>query len=190
MVTQNCQNCTEVRQLQRYVSGLFTKANRVNNAKELPNYTWGFLVCIFSCLCWSSVAPVSSLPWYILAFQLLFDLFQSWLKISPYRTSQWDAFSSAPCSISADPLFFCPLPADQLLLLNHFFRNPGEISSCAFCLHWEQDQRLKIALSPEVCGPPHPSLCFGISYGFGLYLFRFASRRGHTLTQHNTNPFH
>lgn len=138
-----------------------------------------FLFCFFSCLCWSSIAPFFPPPWHILAFQLLFDLFQPWLEIIPYRTSQWDGFSSAPCSISAEPLFFCPPPLDQLLLLNSFFINPNEIFSRAFCLRWEPDQRLKIVLNPEVCGAtPPPSLPFGVSYCFGLYLFRSASQDG------------
>lgn len=149
-----------------------------------------FLFCFFSCLCWSSIAPFFPPPWYILAFQLLFDLFQPWLEIIPYRTSQWDGFSSAPCSISAEPLFFCPPPLDQLLLLNSFFINPNEIFSRAFCLRWEPDQRLKIVLNPEVCGaPPLPPCVSVLVTALGFTCFALPARMGHTLTQHNTNPF-
>lgn len=121
IVTQIYQNCCESK---RSVSGLFSKADRVNTAKTLPNNFCVFSFCVFSCWCWGRVAPPPPPPpWYILAFQLLFDLFQSWLEIIPYRTSRWDGFSSASCSISPEPLFFCPPPLDQLLLLNDCCRN-------------------------------------------------------------------
>lgn len=124
------------------------------------------------------VAPFSPPPWYILAFQLLFDLFHSWLEIIPYRTSQRGGFSSAPCSISAEPLFFCPLPVDQLLLLNSFFVNPNEIFLCFLSALRSRPKVEDDSFKPWGVQTPHPFMCFSVSYCFGLYLFLFASQDG------------
>lgn len=177
IVTQNYQNCTKIRILKGKFL-LYLHGQTELMIKKGCVISKALFTCIFSCLCWSNIAPFSPPPQYICAFQLLFDLFQSWLKIIPYRISQWNGSSSDQYNISAWPLFFCSYPLDQLLLLNSFFINPFEISLLTFCVCWGQDQRLRTVLSPEVCRAPAPSLCFGVDYCFGLSLFSFASQDG------------